>query len=812
MDVTFTGAVPPPERPPTNRAAPGSIGRYRILGELGSGGIGVVYRGFDPSLKRSVAVKVLLAGRFCGPDLRARFKTEAEVVARLDHPNIVRVYEVGEEDGAPYLALEFVDGPTLAHALAPSPMESVAGADLTEALARAVGHAHTHGVVHRDLKPANVLLAGTDSAPVPKVTDFGLAKDVGRAGSTLAGEVLGTPSYMAPEQTAGDPDVVGPAADVWALGAILYECLTGRPPFRAVTAIETFDLVRTADPVPPRRLRPSVPRDLEVICLTCLEKDPARRYPSARALADDLARFRAGQPILARPVGLAVRGLKWVRRHPARAAVVAAVVLGTAGGVAGVSWHNFCLQKAFDDLTVKQYEVAREMDRADKNYRQARQTIDRILGRFRDRDLSTIPRLRDLQRNQAEDALAFFERIAGQTGETPEVRYGVARALAETGRLHIFFGHGVEGDRDLRGSADRLRKLASEFPSDPRYPIDLAQALNTLGGSWVSADPLKACDPLTEALALREAARAAEPDSPDREADLAATHGNLGNAMRKLGRSDDAERHYLAAAAHQERSANADPAHRLGLAKTLVCLSGMYQLRSARADDAARTHDRAETVLEQLTRDDPNDDDALLTLAVLRINWAYVLIARGDHDRALADLGKNVRDLDPVLRREPDHFGVRDGLYRTHGATANVLDSRTRWADAAAAWRKCVEYGPPASRPVNRLMLAMALARSGDHAGAVAEVEAVLPTIPADAGAELFTHAATVARLARVNAAAAEAERYAVLAIDCLARAKAVAGSRKWSELRKEFLADSAWWTLLARPDSRAKLGLPDDR
>jgi len=282
--------------------------------------------------------------------------------------------------------------------------------------------------------------------------------------------------------------------------------------------------------------------------------------------------------------------------------------------------------------------------------------------------------------------------------------------------------------------------------------------------------------------------------------------------MRKLGRSDDAERHYLAAAAHQERFANADLTHRPGLAKTLVCLSGLYQLRSARADDAARTHDRAEMVLEQLTRDDPNDDDALLTLAVLRINWAYVLIARGDHDRALADLGKNVRDLDPVLRREPDHFGVRDGLYRTHGATANVLDSRTRWADAAAAWRKCVEYGPPASRPVNRLMLAMALARSGDHAGAVAEVEAVLPTIPADAGAELFTHAATVARLARVNAAAAEAERYAVLAIDCLARAKAVAGSWKWSESRKEFLADSAWWTLLARPDSRAKLGLPDDR
>src|SRR5205823_1872679 len=242
---------------------------------LGRGGHGVVYRGFDPALKRPAAVKVLLSGRFGGPDLLTRFRTEAEVVARLDHPHIVRVYEVGEADGTPFLALELVDGPTLARALSAAPLAPAAAAALAESLARAVAHAHAHGVVHRDLKPGNVLLT-TDR--VPKVADFGLAKDLGTTGSTIAGEVLGTPSYMAPEQAAGDPARVGPAADVWALGAIFYECLTGRPPFRAATAYETFDLVRLADPVPPRRLQPSTRRDLEVICLKCLEKDPAQRY------------------------------------------------------------------------------------------------------------------------------------------------------------------------------------------------------------------------------------------------------------------------------------------------------------------------------------------------------------------------------------------------------------------------------------------------------------------------------------------------------------------------------------------------------
>jgi WD40 repeat protein len=299
---------------------------------------------------------VILAGSHAGEQELARFYAEAEAAARLQHPNIVAVYEVGESEGRPFLALEFVDGPSLAARLAGTPQPPAGAARLAEVLARAVDHAHERGVVHRDLKPANVLLAGSegerrgvsppvedaldrlpDAAPlancVPKIADFGLAKRTDMAGLTASGAIVGTPSYMAPEQAAGKGREVGPAADVYALGAILYECLTGRPPFLGATAADTLLQVVSQEPVPPRRLQPGVPRDLETICLKCLRKDAARRYASARDLADDLRSFLDGQPIRARPVGTAERLARWCRRNPALAALtaaLAALLVGTA--------------------------------------------------------------------------------------------------------------------------------------------------------------------------------------------------------------------------------------------------------------------------------------------------------------------------------------------------------------------------------------------------------------------------------------------------------------------------------------------------
>jgi hypothetical protein len=242
---------------------------------------------------------------------RARFRTEAEAVARLQHPGIVQIYEVGEQSGCPYLALEFVGGGSLAEQLDGKPMPTRRAAQLLLDLARAVQHAHEQGIVHRDLKPGNVLLMGTGST---KIADFGLAKLLGAdQGHTHTGAVLGSPSYMAPEQAAGQVRLIGPATDIYALGAILYELLTGRPPFVGASILETLEQVREHDPAPPQALQPRVPDDLAAICLKCLEKVPADRYPSAAALADDLDRFLRGEPVAARKQTLWVQAVRLLR-------------------------------------------------------------------------------------------------------------------------------------------------------------------------------------------------------------------------------------------------------------------------------------------------------------------------------------------------------------------------------------------------------------------------------------------------------------------------------------------------------------------
>jgi WD40 repeat protein/tRNA A-37 threonylcarbamoyl transferase component Bud32 len=294
---------------------------YQIESQLGRGGMGVVYKARQTALKRLVALKMILHGDRAEPKELARFRSEAEAVARLRHPNIVQVYEVGEHDGRPFFSMEFVEGGTLATRLRESLPDPRQAAGLVEKLARAVHAVHQCQVVHRDLKPANVLLTAEGD---PKVSDFGLAKKLDDpSGLTQSGVIMGTPSYMAPEQAAGGGREVGPAADVYALGAILYECLTGRPPFRAATFWETVQQVLGDEPVPPRRLQPKLSPDLETVCLKCLAKSPLRRYRTARALAEDLRRFLAHEPTRARPAGPWERLGKWARRRPAAAALVA---------------------------------------------------------------------------------------------------------------------------------------------------------------------------------------------------------------------------------------------------------------------------------------------------------------------------------------------------------------------------------------------------------------------------------------------------------------------------------------------------------
>jgi serine/threonine protein kinase len=375
-----------------NTALPAAPPGYDLLERIGEGGMGVVYKARQIRLNRLVALKIIRAGPHASEEDLARFQVEATAVARLQHPNITQVFEVGELNGRPYLALEFGEGGSLDKQLKGQPWPGREAAGLISTLAQAIHHAHEKGIVHRDLKPANVLLTGLTGstgkggsaeqvpAPpadsvlpvqknhIPKISDFGLAKllEDGPSGPTVTQAVLGTPSYMAPEQAAGHSRQVGPPADIYALGAILYQLLTGRPPFVGENPFDTLDQVRSTPPVPLTRLQPKLPRDLETITLKCLEKEPHKRYASAVALAEDLDRFLANVPIAARRTGAVERVWRWCRRHPRDAALLGTIAFVVVAAFAAILWQLERVDEQRQAVLVKNAELEEQRRTAAK--------------------------------------------------------------------------------------------------------------------------------------------------------------------------------------------------------------------------------------------------------------------------------------------------------------------------------------------------------------------------------------------------------------------------------------------------------------
>ncbi len=362
--------------PPLAPSAAGSLSvpGYDLLQILGRGGMGVVYLARQQGLNRLVALKVVLSGSHAAADERQRFQREAEAIAHLIHPNIVQIYQIGDTENIPYFSLEYVPGGTLARRLNGTPLSPKAAAQLIEPLARAMHRAHEQGIIHRDLKPANILVVEGPGTPLAsctlKITDFGLAKKLDSTeGNTVTGAIMGTPSYMAPEQASGRIKELGPASDIYALGAILYELVTGRPPFKAATTWDTLTHVGHTEPVPPRQMQPTLPSDLETICLKCLEKNPARRYVSAQDFAEDLRAFQNGEPIRARAPGLVRQAWFWVRRHAVFTTSTMVVLLLLIMGC-GMLFLN-----ALEDKVQLARENARraveEKERADRSAAQA---------------------------------------------------------------------------------------------------------------------------------------------------------------------------------------------------------------------------------------------------------------------------------------------------------------------------------------------------------------------------------------------------------------------------------------------------------
>jgi tetratricopeptide (TPR) repeat protein/tRNA A-37 threonylcarbamoyl transferase component Bud32 len=644
------GAPPPLEEYIPLPSVPG----YEVLEELGRGGMGVVYKARQKALNRVVALKMIRDSALAGPQERARFRKEAEAVAELHHPGIVQIYELDECRGLPYFSMELMEGGNLAALLEKGPLASREAARLIEAIARAIHAAHEKGIVHRDLKPANVLLTSGGREPsgeaqtgvsrpplagyIPKVADFGLAKRLGGLGTTATGQVMGTPEYMAPEQAAGRTHDISPRTDVYSLGALLYQCLTGRRPFQGGTLTEVLRQVTQDEPVPLRRLR-RVHRDLETICLKCLEKDPKKRYPSALELADDLHRFLVNEPIQARPVHRFERLWRRACRSPGRSLVIAvALVAAAVLGVLALTGH---------------FSVEREAERRERSARAAEAKGNRTLAL-----------------GHYAEALEIYERLRKHSPATPRYRFKAAALRLLTGDLRRKLGLRDEAKQDFEDARQALEELCEDAPGNAEWKRHLAEAHHNLG--VLSADRgrhAEAAGSYRQALTLRKEALlrkagldedldqrvgwadlADHPDNRSFLRDLARGYGYLGDTELALGKGAAALLSYRRSEAIRRelaQVAGSDAEARFQYARAVANFARYYDWADQRGD-AVQWYQKTLELQRCLLEQDCHPD-YLADLADTCDSLGELLLDDGKNEAALGYLSESRKALEAIL-------------------------------------------------------------------------------------------------------------------------------------------------------------------
>jgi tetratricopeptide (TPR) repeat protein/predicted Ser/Thr protein kinase len=677
------------------------FGDYEIEKELGRGGMGVVYRARQVSLNRPVALKMIKAGALADEAELRRFRNEAEAVALLDHAGIVPVYEVGEHDGQNYFSMKLVEGGNLADQLPTFQANPRAAAILMAETAEAVHHAHMRGILHRDLKPANILV---DFQGRPHVTDFGLAKLIeSDVELTASGAIMGTPSYMSPEQASGRRASITTATDIYGLGAILYALLTGKAPFSGDSLVDTLQAVKERPPEPPRSLKANVPRDLETICLKCLEKDPQRRYASAQALADDLRSWLDSRPIAARRVRAAERAWLWCKRKPAIAALAAAVVLAALGGTAAVivvqTRANRLLEKKNLDLQASNTKLAEQRARAQDRETQAIDAVKRFGDVIEgEKELKNNPALDGLRKRLLNEPLAFFkdlrDRLQSDRDTTPESLARLAHASFDLGKLTGQIGDKQNALIAYREALPILQKLADANPADIEYQRDLAQSYNSIGfvldAIGKTDEGLKTLD---SALLIRQKLADANPTDTDLQLAVVSAHQNIGLILIGKRKPAAALKTDMAQLAILQKLADADPTDRHIQTALANCYQsiGLNLKFTGKLSEALDAHRSAEVILRKVADAEPTVNKHQSHLARCQVDIGILLRDMGNtaeamkvHESALA-ISQKLADANPTVTDYQDELA---GKY----ANVGVLLARSgKAAEAQNAFLRALK-------------------------------------------------------------------------------------------------------------------------
>lgn len=714
----------------------GPAPRYEIVEEIGRGGSGIVYKARQAGLDRLLAWKVLISGSRASPAELARFRREAQALALLDHPLIVKVHDFGEQEGCPFLALELVEGPTLARRLARGPVDPRQVAVWVRDLALAVEYAHQRSVHHRDLKPQNILLSiqsavrggkipeetgvlVEDSQYVPRLADFGLARfgddSVFR---TRTGETLGTPAYLAPEMTGTRHGTdVAATVDVYGLGTILYECLTGRPPFVGSSHLEILSAVVHAEPPSIRILRHSVPRDLAVICHRCLQKNPLHRFPSAAALAEDLDRFLKGEPVSSRPVSWLERAVRWCRRNPWKAVAASLAGLGVLAVPAAGVYHNAQLRL--------------EKSTAQARYESTRSTLWEMLHSLNTGQAQSIPQLAELSEKQTAQALALFRELS-EADPSDQSQLDVARAEIMAGTLAILLGKTADGEPHLQRAIEICSRLKDRSRVSEQALGQLATALNKRGvGLLNGPDRTHSISCLSQALDIHRQLLKQNPHDRHWKSGVAWSLMNLGSAWQTLGDYGRAiplleESVAITDALVRESPDAADSdSHRQAAAGSRINLASIHLAQENRVAAEAAFREGLEE-LEKLLVRMPDSKSVVEDLSVGLLNYSNLLASLDRVEDAVASCTRARELVLAKLAIEPNHALLRHNLFLVTANRANLNGTRNVLPEASQDWKEAVELAPdPAMKIYCGQMRIRCLAKLGEISAARTELEAI---------------------------------------------------------------------------------------